>query len=162
MPYNFTAFDFETAQSSRWSICQIGLIRVENGSITNKVNLLIQPPNNSYWDRLTTKHGITPAMTKNAPTFNQVWPSIKNYIQHQWVVAHNAAFDCSCLNQTLEYYQLPKPSFDSHCTYKIYGSKLSSLCTLYNIPLNHHDALSDALACAHLFIRHLSKGKARL
>ena len=43
---NFTAIDFETAQGYRWSICQVGLIRVENGIIINELNLLVQPPNN--------------------------------------------------------------------------------------------------------------------
>ena len=45
---SFTAIDFETAQGYRWSICQVGLIRVENGIITNELNLLVQPPNNYY------------------------------------------------------------------------------------------------------------------
>jgi len=27
----FTAIDFETAQPKRWSICQVGLVRVEAG-----------------------------------------------------------------------------------------------------------------------------------
>jgi len=39
----FTAIDFETAQGYRWSICQVGLVRVNNGIITDEINLLIQP-----------------------------------------------------------------------------------------------------------------------
>jgi DNA polymerase-3 subunit epsilon len=31
MENNFTAIDFETAHSKRWSICQVGLVRVEKG-----------------------------------------------------------------------------------------------------------------------------------
>lgn len=31
---NFTAIDFETAQGARWSICQVGIVRVENDEIT--------------------------------------------------------------------------------------------------------------------------------
>ena len=48
---SFTAIDFETAQGYRWSICQVGLIRVEKGIITKELNILVQPPNNYYWSR---------------------------------------------------------------------------------------------------------------
>ena len=43
---SFTAIDFETAQGYRWSICQVGLVHVENGIITKEINILVQPPNN--------------------------------------------------------------------------------------------------------------------
>ena len=33
---SFTAIDFETAQGKRWSICQVGLVRVENQIITEQ------------------------------------------------------------------------------------------------------------------------------
>ncbi len=61
----FTAIDFETAQGYRWSICQVGLIRVENGEIVKQLNLLVQPPDNYYLDRFIDIHGITPEDTKN-------------------------------------------------------------------------------------------------
>ena len=149
---SFTAIDFETAQGYRWSICQVGLIRVENGEIVKQINLLVQPPHNYYWDRFIDIHGITPEDTENAPTFDIVWPQIEPYITGQHVVAHNGfSFDFHCIKQTLEYYNLCVPEYDKHCTYRIYGSNLASLCEEYKIELNHHDALSDASACAKLF-----------
>lgn len=36
MKNTFTAIDFETAQGKRWSICQVGLVRIENGIIKNQ------------------------------------------------------------------------------------------------------------------------------
>ena len=45
---SFTALDFETATGYRNSICQVGFVRVENGIITKEVNILVQPPDNSY------------------------------------------------------------------------------------------------------------------
>jgi len=51
------------------------------------------------------------------------------------------------------------PDYEKHCTYRIFGSNLESLCNQYEIPLNHHDALSDAKACAELFLIHLHKTK---
>ncbi len=154
----FTAIDFETAQGYRWSICQIGLIRVENGIITKEINLLVQPPNNYYWKNFIEIHGITPKMTSKSPTFNQVWHIMEPYITNQNVVAHNGfGFDFPVLQKTLEYYGMEAPEYQKYCTYKIYKSNLAALCQEYEIPLNHHDALSDAKACAKLYLNHLKK-----
>lgn len=160
MQNNFTAIDFETAQGKRWSICQVGLVKVENGIITDQLSLLVQPPNNYYWEQFTDIHGIEPEDTSNAPTFDLIWKQIEPFITNQNVVAHNGfAFDFHCLNQTLEYYGIETPEYTGHCTYRIYGVNLASLCHEYNIPLNHHDALSDALACAELYKLHLLETK---
>ncbi|WP_207423356.1 3'-5' exonuclease [Desertivirga brevis] len=155
--HTFTALDFETAQGKRHSICQIGLVRVEQNVITQQGAILVRPPDNFYSAQNIAVHGITPEMTRNALTFDQIWPRLKPYICDQNIVAHNSAFDISCLQQTLAYYRINVPGFKSHCTYKIYGQKLNLLCKTYGINLNHHDALSDAIACAKLFILHNRK-----
>lgn len=153
---SFVALDFETAQGYRWSICQVGLVRVENGIITNEINFLIQPPNNYYWQRFIDIHGITPNMTKDALTFDNVWHKLEPFIKGQAVVAHNGlSFDFPVLKKTLDYYGIQTPEYDKHCTYRIFRQNLASLCSQYKISLNHHDALSDAKACAELFLIHL-------
>lgn len=153
----FTAIDFETANGKRSSICQIGLVRVEDGIITKKLSVLVQPPDNYYWSNFTEIHGITPKHTEHTSTFDGVWQQIEPFISNQNLVAHNGfGFDFQCLKQTLTYYNLPIPDFTGHCTYKIYKKKLNLLCQQYDIVLNHHDALSDANACAALFLRHLN------
>jgi len=155
---NFTAIDFETAHGKRWSICQVGLVRVENGVITNELSILVQPPNNFYWDRFIDIHGITPKITRNAPTFDQIWHKVEPFIKNQSVVAHNGlSFDFPVLSQTLNYYGLAAPEYEKHCTYRIYKDNLFSLCQRFQIALNHHEALSDARACARLFLLHLTK-----
>src|ERR1035437_7546458 len=99
----FTAIDFETAHGKRWSICQVGLVRVENGVITNELSILVQPPNNFYWNWFIAIHGITPEITRDAPTFNQIWHLIEPFIKNQKVVAHNGlSFDFPVLAQTLQ------------------------------------------------------------
>lgn len=50
----FTAIDFETATGYRNSICQIGLVRIENGITSKEINLLVQPPENSIGINLAT------------------------------------------------------------------------------------------------------------
>ena len=98
---NFTAIDFETATGYRNSICQVGLVRFENGCITQEINLLIQPPDNYYWNQMIDIHGINAFKTANSPNFKQIWPTIEPYIHQQNVVAHNGfSFDFSCLKKS--------------------------------------------------------------
>lgn len=106
---NFTAIDFETAQPSRWSICQVGIVgivRVEGGAVVREVSLLVRPPDNHYWPRFSEIHGITAEHTENSPTFAEIWPNIETLIVDQTVVAHNSAFDFSCLSEALSHYGL--------------------------------------------------------
>lgn len=157
MTNEFTAIDFETAQGYRWSICQVGLVRVVRGEIVAKLELLVHPPLNYYWEQFTSIHGICASQTRHAPTFELVWPTIKPFIENQHVVAHNSRFDFACLKQSLEFYNLEYPEFLGSCTYQIYAKSLRALSVEYGIALDHHHALSDALACADLFQRHLQK-----
>jgi len=152
---NFTAIDFETANGKLNSICQVGLVRVENGVITRELEILVQPPGNEYHWGNTRVHGINRRMTAHAPTFDEIWNQMFPYISGQHVVAHNAAFDCSCLDHTLGFYDIAVPTYKPHCTVKIYKRNLALLCETYGIELVHHNALSDARACAALFLRHL-------
>jgi DNA polymerase-3 subunit epsilon len=155
----FTAIDFETAQGYRWSICQVGLVVMEEGIVTKEISLLVKPPNNYYWDSFTDIHGIDAEITKDSPTFDQIWMEVEPYITGQDVVAHNGfSFDFNVLKRTLELYGLPEPEYDKYCTLRIYREKLDFLCDKFGIPLNHHDALSDAKACAELFLRYLGSG----
>jgi DNA polymerase III subunit epsilon len=156
MNNSFTAIDFETAQRKRWSICQVGLVRVENGLIKDKLSVLMQPADNYYWENFINIHGIKPQLTRRAPTFDKVWEQIFPFITDQNVVAYNGAFDFHCLKQTLEYYNMAVPAYNGNCTYKIYRNNLASLGRKYNIHLNHHDALSEAMACAELYKLHLN------
>ncbi|TKG95210.1 DNA polymerase III subunit epsilon [Puteibacter caeruleilacunae] len=160
---NFTAIDFETAKGHA-TPCAVGIVTVENGRIVNEYYTLIQPPYNEYSPYTIQVHGITPFDTRNAPVFTEVYPEIKKLLKNQIVVAHNVAFDRSVLQKTmlandLDYSEL-NISENWHCTMKLckasnrYPSgKLNECCAVEGIELNHHEALSDAKACAELFIR---------
>jgi DNA polymerase-3 subunit epsilon len=153
----FTALDFETATSQPYSVCQIGLVRYEKGQLVQRVERLIQPPKNAYYFRNIEVHGIQPADTENAPTFEYVWWDVKSLIEDQVLVAHNSGFDVNCLRSSLAYYDEIQPEFDERCTRKIYGRGLAYLCKKFHIKLDHHNALSDANACAQLYLKHLKK-----
>ena len=157
--FSFTAIDFETANGNPNSICQVGLVRIVDGIIASETDILIRPPRNYYWRNFVDIHGITPARTAFSPEFPAIWPQIAPFILGQNVVAHNSSFDFNCLRQTLQHYHLPAPRFKGHCTLAIYKKGLAKLCAEQRIPLDHHNALSDARACAELFLRHLREGQ---
>ncbi|MBU1107162.1 MAG: 3'-5' exonuclease [Candidatus Riflebacteria bacterium] len=159
---NFTAIDFETATGSRNSACAVGIVTVENREIIEKYYTLIQPPDNLYCNFTIAVHGIRPKDTKNAPTFADLFPEIKKRLHGRIMVAHNASFDRGVLKSTMSHYGLDYSDLKLpecwECTMKIYRAKgfkpyrLDACCERLNIELNHHEALSDAIACARLFL----------
>ena len=158
MEKTFTAIDFETAQGYRNSICQVGLVRVEKGNVVKEMSVLVRPPDNYYWKMMTDIHGLTWRDTADSPVFVEVWPQIASFIEGQVVVAHNGfKFDFDVLKKTLLFYGIKEPEYEKRCTLRIYGKGLAPLCEMYGIPLDHHNALSDARACADLYIRYINK-----
>jgi len=150
----FIAVDVETATPNLASICQIGIVKVVNGSIVTQKSILIQPPGNEYNARNSCIHGIHSLITKTEPFFCDIWESIREEFSSNLLVAHNASFDISALSATLNYYNLKTPAFDYHCTYRQTNLKLTDLCASLQINISkHHDALADALACAEAYIK---------
>lgn len=157
---NFTAIDFETANSSRSSACALGLVEVREGVVTSEYNWLIDPQ--QRFDGMNIAiHGITPSMVRGKPTFSELWPQIEPLLQGQVIVAHNASFDMSVLRYCLDDASLTYPGFQYLCTYLL-GKKmlqdlpshqLNVISAYYDIPLKHHDALDDARASAAILIK---------
>ncbi len=156
----FTAIDFETATS--FHPCSVGIVTVENGVIVDEFVSLIKPPNNEYSPFTIQVHGIYPRDTINAKSFAQVFPEIKKRLQNRLVVAHNESFDRNVLAKSMAINGFDYADLNIgarwECTVKIYKAKglkptkLSDCCRQMNIALNHHEALSDARACAKLFL----------
>lgn len=160
---NFTAIDFETATGKRNSACAVGIVTVENGEITEEFYSLIQPPGNTYFGMNIAVHGIHPQDTLAAPAFGTLYPEIRARLQNRTIVAHNEVFDRSVLRRTMEHYDLDYAELELaerwECTMRIYKAKgyvpykLNSCCERLGIPLRHHEALSDAIGCAKLYLR---------
>ncbi|MGB3136204.1 MAG: 3'-5' exonuclease [Nodosilinea sp.] len=154
----FVALDFETADRYRDSACALGLVRVEQGQVINKAHHLIRPPRRQF--EFTHIHGITWAQVANQPDFAELWPSVAVMLAGaDFFVAHNAPFDRSVLYACCQAHGIEPPVPEFVCTVKlarqswnIRPTKLPNVCDYLGIPLNHHDALSDAEACAQIAI----------
>ncbi len=156
----FVAIDFETANSNRQSACSIGIAVVENFEVVKTFSRLIKPTPNYYDPYNTYIHNISQEMTDSAPTFAELWPEIKPYLENQTVIAHNASFDFSVLRYVLGEYGIDFPELNYYCTMLIgkkaypgmFNYQLSTICRKIGFNLNHHEAESDAEGCARIMI----------
>ena len=159
---SFVALDFETANQHRSSVCSIGLVFVEEGIVVDKYYELIKPVPNfySYWN--TQVHGLLAEDTQYAAEFPELWQDLSKRLKNMPLVAHNSVFDEGCLKAVLETYQLPLHQNPFFCTYRkskalfphLPNHRLPTVSKYLGFDLeNHHNALADAEACAHIAMR---------
>lgn len=158
----FVAFDTETANSSRASICSLGATVVTNGVVTDERSWLIRPPegHDEFFARNVSIHGITPEMVQHKPRFGELWPEISQYLDGNTVVAHNASFDTSVVRYACETSGHPWPEWTYGCTYvmarqalDLVSYRLPIVASHLGVPLDrHHDAAADARACAGILL----------
>jgi DNA polymerase-3 subunit epsilon len=154
----FVALDFETADFGADSACAIGIVRVEGLKIVHRESIRIRPPRSRVL--FTHIHGITWEMIKNAPGFADAWPRLVPLLEGvSALAAHNAPFDRRVLSACCAAAGLQTPALPFLCTVQLarrrWGLKpndLPSVCRRLGIRLIHHDAGSDAEACARIVI----------
>jgi DNA polymerase-3 subunit epsilon len=151
--------DFETANFSATSACAIGAILIEDGKIVRQFHSLIKPPSKVF--QFTSIHGITWNDVKDAPDFKEVWKKDLGalYESAELLVAHNIGFDSRVLKATADHHSIQLKNIPTACTVKISRgelkitpAKLDNVCRVLDIPLKHHEALSDSLASAYIYL----------
>ena len=154
------AIDFETANEQRNSACALGIALISSNKISENQSWLIKPPELRFNSINVGIHGITQEDVSDQPTFDQLWPTILNYIDNKILIAHNASFDISVLRKVLEFYGIPFPNIEYYCTCimsrKVWPSldnhKLATVTKHLGITFKHHNAAEDALACYKIAI----------
>jgi DNA polymerase-3 subunit epsilon len=155
----FAAIDFETADYGRDSACAVSVVIAENGKVVEKASLLIRPPRRNFV--FSYLHGITWGDVAKKPTFGELWPMLSGLFDGvDFIAAHNASFDRGVLHACCSMHGHTPPPDKYLCTMKlarrlwnVYPTKLSDVCRHFRIPLRHHDAASDALACAKIVLK---------
>lgn len=161
----FVAIDFETADTGADSACAVGLVRVEGLQVVRREVALIRPPRSRV--HFTHIHGLTWDKLKDAPPFADLWPQLAPMLDGAAVLAaHNATFDRRVLLACCETAGLPIPTAPFLCTvhvarrtWKLKPNDLPSVCRRLGIGLTHHDAGSDAEACARILIAAHAAGR---
>ena len=143
---SFVALDLETATFKRRSICEIGLTFVTDSEIVESKSWLVRPEDNEYDGFNISIHGITPQMTKDSPSFRQVWEEVAALLEGHVVVAHNTGFDMYALRDAFDYDSIPYPHFKFYCSYRAarytvpdaYSYSLPLICDHLGIPFGQH------------------------
>ena len=154
----FAAIDFETANYSPDSACAVGLVIVKGQRIVHREQHLIRPPYKQFV--FTYIHGLTWEDVCDSATFSKLWPTLHSRIAEvDFLAAHNASFDKRVLESCCQRSRKKLPSKPFVCTVKlartvwnVYPTKLPDVCRHLKIPLRHHEARSDAEACAKIVI----------
>ena len=152
----FAAIDFETANNARDSACALGVVIVERGRIVDRLYELIRPPTREFL--FTHIHGLEWEDVQGAQRFDVVWAEMARKLADvAFLAAHNAPFDKGVLGACCETYGLAAPVQPFVCTvqlarrqWDIRPTKLPDVCNYLNIDLRHHQADSDAEACARI------------
>lgn len=150
-------------------IIEFAAVRLVNNQITDELEFLINPEQEIRHSSIEIHH-ITPDMVADAPTIDQIMPQILDFIGDYPIVAHNAIFDHSFLNQACRnLYQknLENPKIDTFQMYREvfpeeHSHGLESLLRRFNFNLPVlHRAMSDAkgLACVYPHLREFYEKK---
>ena len=160
----FAAIDFETANNARDSACALGVVVVEHGRIVERLYEVIRPPSREFL--FTHIHGLDWDDVKRARRFDAVWQDMLRDLRGvEFFAAHNAPFDKGVLRACCETYGLEAPEQPFVCTVKLarkqwdlHPTKLPNVCDFLGIELRHHQADSDAEACARIVMAALEEG----
>lgn len=158
---DFVAIDFETANHSPASACQLAAVVVQDSEIIAEHSWLIRPQRSYFAPRNIAIHGIRPGDVVDAPNMAQVWGELADIIDGYTIIAHNARFDLGVLVSSLESHDVACPDLEFNCTRLLAkrawpgrtGYGLKPLGNWLGVDFQHHDALEDSRCCAQIALR---------
>lgn len=157
--FDCCVIDFETATHYNNSACSIGIVLIKDLEIVDQYYSLIQPPGNRFAKANIQIHGISSIETRNAPTFDLIWPEVEQRIsQSQYTTAYNSQFDMGVLIETAKHYKISVPEFvtfdamNFHPHYRQQHMKLSALARQFGLTFDAHNAIEDATVTGKILI----------
>ena len=166
----YVVFDLETTglyPNSGDSIIEIGAVKISNGNIIDKFDELINP-GKDLSEEIIKITGITNEMLKGKRDEKSVLKDFMKWVGILPMVAHNAKFDISFVDNAYNKYNLGNLSnvvIDTLGLSRYLESKeryhnLATLVKRYNIPWDedkHHRADYDSEGTALIFLKMLEK-----
>ncbi len=159
----YVVFDLETTglSAAKNEIIEIGAIKIKDGEISDSFSTFVKPKE-LISHKITELTGITNSMVENAPPEQEAVSEFLKFCGEEAVlVAHNAKFDTGFIRASLErmgkefnYTYLDTVSLSRKLLTDLKNHKLNSVAKHLKVKLeNHHRAVDDALATAHIFIK---------
>ena len=159
---DFTAIDFETANSSSASACSVGMVKVRDGVMVDSAYWLIKPPigYDDFWEWNTRIHGLVAADVVDAQLWTEQLPDLVDFADGDILVAHNAGFDMGVISGACAATFVDTPTFEYACSLQV--ARKTYTLESYRLPVaamaagfedfEHHNALADAQACAAIMV----------
>lgn len=118
---NYVVFDLETTglSSSTHEITEIGAIKVIDGEVADKFEMLVKPTK-KITKKITEITGITNEMVEDKPPIEEVLPQFIEFIGKLPLVAHNADFDSGFLCENYRRIYGKEFRRKKSCTMKMY------------------------------------------
>lgn len=148
-------------------MCQIGFCLIENGEVFSPRGFLVNPEC-GFAAFNVMLHGITPELTRDKPSFPELWESeLEEIFSGGILVAHNAPFDMAVLSKCLRAYGISwRRTAEYIDTVRVArrafptlpNHKLDTLAYVLGLEFEHHDALSDAVVCARVLLESIERG----
>lgn len=156
---DFVAFDVETANRSRASICSIGYAIVSGGQIAESGGWLVNPGQIEFDPWNIRINGIHPEDVADAPPVDASVERLADLIGGRVAVVHNAPFDIGALREAT--IQGGCPTFDFVDTLvmtrrevPLISYRLPIVAAALGVPLErHHVAADDARATAGIALK---------
>ena len=158
----YVVFDLETTGFSpqKNQIIEIGAVKVKDGKITENFSTFVNPkvPIPFKIEELTS---INDNMVMHAPTIEEVMPQFLEFVGDAVLVAHNAGFDvsfveenCKKLGYPKEFIYLDTVALARVLLPQLNRFKLDTVAKALQISLNHHHrAVDDAACTAEIFVK---------
>lgn len=138
---------------------EFAAVRMENGKIKAEYQTLINPEQHIRKSSIAI-HGITEEDVKDAPTEAEAMPKILEFIGDYPIVAHNAIFDYSFINEAAKRTtgkEITNPIIDSQMMYKevypdVESCGLESMMNKFNVEYSErHRAMADTVGLAQCY-----------
>lgn len=165
---DYLVFDIETTglKSNSDTIIEIGAVRVSKGEIVDRFQSFVNPGRPIPYEIIKLT-GIHNEDVRTAPYIEEVLPEFLDYVQDRVVVAHNAGFDMSFINEACRVQGIDfKPrvldtvALARNLLSELKNVKLDTLAKYFDIELlNHHRADQDAYCTAEILIELLKIAK---
>ena len=167
---DFVVFDLETTGFSpkKNKIIEIGAVKVQNGSITDRFSSFVNPQIPIPFD-IEELTGIRDDMVIDAPLIEEILPEFMQFCKGCVMVAHNAEFDMSFIQKNCEDLHLncdftvaDTVAMARYLLPQLNRYKLDTVAKAVGVSLeNHHRAVDDAGCTAEIFVKFIEMLESR-
>ena len=160
MVQDYVVFDLETTgfDAKNCEIIEIGALKYRNNKLVEEFDYLINP-NVVIPSNITLLTGIDNEMVKNKLSIKEVLPEFIKFIEDLPLIAHNAKFDLSFLDENIN--RLNLNSLDNKYIDTVYlarkyidgvsNCKLETLKKHFNLNYGSHRSLEDCYTTNYVY-----------